>query len=589
MKLKNTIFIEVAFARVFFYNLCLYFKLVLAFVLISGGLAKAVAKDLNEQLVLAINNEVDTLHPYLTHLILGHFVTNFSYHPLVYLDAKGKYQPLIAQKIPNFKDHSLRRIKNNKNYELEASWQLKEQLKWGDGERITCEDIKFAMEVALNEHVSTPVKKSFTNIYEIVVDEKNQSKCLIKYKKAKIDFFVETPSPLPRHLEKTIYEKYKNEDFGYERNTLYNTNITNPGLWSGPYLITENKLGSHIVLTRNENFYGEKAKIKKIIIKVFKDSGTLEANLNSKNIDMTTRFGLSIDQAQAIEAKLLSEKNPSRKVLYQESNTFLHLAINTSHRILSDINIRKAMELAINKSDLVTHLLHDKAKIADHFKLKNPMTSSVEENKSDDSSKSIERDRKKKARQLLDSLGWKVAKDNFRYKDNKKLSFQITTSGGNKINETIVAFIQDQLKEIGIELSVRLETLKFLFSEKLPKGDFDLAFFSFTFLPEYSWREVFNSQSIPDAENMWSGYNFSRFKNSQADKIISKLDSTLQEKDRDKLFLELIKIYKTEIPSIPLYFRYDNSVIPINLKNYSLNPYGPFESIHANLWEFHSQ
>lgn len=570
---------EKTFARRLIFNF--YIQIAVLVSIFNVPLLKAETQSLNEQLVFAVNNEVDSLHPYLTHLILGHFVINFSYHPLVYLDSSGNYQPLIVEKIPNFKDRSLRQVKHNKDYELEADWQLKAPLKWGDGEQITCEDIKFALQVAIDEHISTPTKESFSNIFQIVIDKKNKKKCLVRYKKAKIDFFVDTPSPLPRHVEKSIYEKNKNETLGYEKNSFYNTDATNPGLWNGPYLVTENRLGSHLVLTRNEHFYGEKAKIKKIVIKILKDSGTLEANLNSKSIDMTTRFGLSIDQAQAIETKLSKENVLNKKVIYKESNTLLQLTINLNNEILANVNLRKALELAINKPDLITHLLNNKAKVAEHFKLSLPVEKTPESTETSD--------RKKKARALLDSIGWKLEKDNLRYKNGKKLSFQITTPSSNKINETIVTFIQDQFKDVGIELKIKTETLKFLFSEKLPKGDFDLAFFSFTFLPEYSWKEVFSSHSIPSSENRWSGYNFSRFNDPEVDKLLIKIESELDKKEREKLLAQLIKIYKAQIPSIPLYFKFDNSVIPINLKNYEINPYAPFESIISNLWEFESR
>lgn len=335
---------------------------------------KADITHTNEQLIMAVNNEVDTLHPYLTHLILGHFVINFAYHQLIYLDSEGQYRPLLVEKIPNFEDKSLRLLKRSKKeqpeYELEADWVLKENLKWGDGNKITCADIKFALEVAQNNFISTPTKEAFSNIKEIIFNEKEINKCVVRYKKAKIDFFVDTPSPLPKHLENEIYQKNKFINQGYEKNTLYNVNPINSGLWNGPYLIREYKLGSHIVLERNDNFYGEKAKIKKIIIKVFKDSGSIEANLLSKNINMTTRFGLSIDQALGIENKLKAEKNAVHKVTYNESNTFLHLAINMDNPILSDLNIRKALSFGFNKEDLIRYLLHGKAKATDSFKLK---------------------------------------------------------------------------------------------------------------------------------------------------------------------------------------------------------------------------
>lgn len=161
----------------------------------------------------------------------------------------------------------------------------------------------------------------------------------------------------------------------------------------------------------------------------------------------------------------------------------------------------------------------------------------------------------------------------------------MVASSGNKLNEMICAYIQEQLKDVGIEISIKLETLKYLFSEKLPKGNYDLAFYSFTFLPEYSWYEVFHSKAIPSEKNLWAGYNFSRLRDAKIDSILNKLEKEPIEQKRNELMKELISAYKEILPTIPLYFREENSVIPVNLKNYQLNPFTPFESLWSNEWE----
>ena len=539
--------------------------------------------DKNMTLSLSINNEYDTLHPLLTHMVLSHFVINFLFHRLIYLDASGKYQPLIIEEIPTFKNGLLKIVKGRKDYELEAIWILRKNLKWGDGTPISCEDMKFSFEVSQNPHVSTPTKESYANIYEISSDDIDKNRCVIKYKKNKWDFFIDTPPPLPAHLEKKIYEKYKNIDQGYEKNSLYTVESSHPGLWNGAYLLFESKLGSYLIFKSNGNFYREKAKIKRIILNIIKDSATLEGNLSSKNINMISRFGMSTDQAVAFAEKIARQKEPKHQVVFSQSNTFQHLGLNLENDLLKNLKIRKAINYAINKEELVTQLLHGRAKLAEDFKLNTLFQKEEKINFRLTQGK-------KKSREILESLGWKLnaeeAKSDFyRYKNGKKLSFELVATSGNKLNEMICSYIQAQLKDVGIEIRIKLETLKYLFSEKLPKGNYDLAFYSFTFLPEYSWYEVFHSKAIPSEKNLWSGYNFSRMKDLKVDSILEKLEKELIDKKRSKLMKELLTFYKENLPTIPLYFREESSVIPVNLKNYELNPFTPFESLWSNKWE----
>ena len=55
--------------------------------------------------------------------------------------------------------------------------------------------------------------------------------------------------PLPEHMERPVFEKYKGEPGGYEKNSNYTKNPTLAGLYSGPYQLSELKLGSHVVFT----------------------------------------------------------------------------------------------------------------------------------------------------------------------------------------------------------------------------------------------------------------------------------------------------------------------------------------------------
>ena len=82
--------------------------------------------------------------------------------------------------------------------------------------------------------------------------------------------------------------------------TLYQTDPTNPGLYFGPFLITETSRGSHIALERNPYWTGPAPAFDAITVRAIERTTTLEANLLSGNIDMIAGdLGLNIDEALA--------------------------------------------------------------------------------------------------------------------------------------------------------------------------------------------------------------------------------------------------------------------------------------------------
>ncbi|MFN9067164.1 MAG: ABC transporter substrate-binding protein, partial [Bdellovibrionales bacterium] len=139
---------------------------------------------------------------------------------------------------------------------------------WGDGVPVTCQDFAFSRTVALSPNVSIGEKELYTKVEKIEWDPKSPKKCTFTYDKARWDFVdMARFFPLPKHIEEPLFLKYSGKKEGYEKNSLYVKNPTNPGLYNGPYKITEVKLGDHVTLEPNPQWKGVKPKIQKIIVK----------------------------------------------------------------------------------------------------------------------------------------------------------------------------------------------------------------------------------------------------------------------------------------------------------------------------------
>jgi peptide/nickel transport system substrate-binding protein len=351
------------------------------------------------------------------------------------------------------------------------------------------------------------------------------------------------------------------------------------GLYNGPYVISEVKLGDHVSFAPNPLFYGQAPKIQKIIVKLIPNTGTMEANLRSGTIDMISTLGLSFDEAVALDKKVKSEKLPY-EVTFTPSVTYEHIDLNLRSPMLKDVKVRKALVLGLNRADLTKALFDGRQEPAIHnLSPKDPWFTK------DPTKVTIYPYSKREAGKLLDEAGWKMGEGGYRFKDGKKLSLVFMTTAGNKVRELVQVYLQSQYKQLGIELVVKNQPARVFFGDTMRKLQFgEMAMFAWVSSPENSPRSVLHSVSIPSEKNGWSGQNFMSWSNKDADTLMDQLDLEFNPAKRVDLVHKITKLYTDDVPVLPLYYRSDVSVIPTNLKNYRVSGHQFSETNVVELW-----
>lgn len=553
------------------------FLVALALGLIVSNLSHA-AKPTNQELKIGINSEYETLHPGLVSTVAGKYIITMAYRLPVFLSPDLKWSTHLIKALPSLEKKTAKFVTKNGIKGIAAQFEVLDNAKWGDGTPITCADFKLDWEIKTNNNVSYGNREPYMNIKDLSWDAKTPKKCSIVFEKAVWDYAQNIPFAIPSHLEREIYEKHKSQPEAYERNSLYSKTPTNPGLWNGPYLIKEVALGSHVVLVPNPFFYGKKPAIQKIIFKILPNTGTLEANLRSGNIDMISYVGLSFDQALAFDQKTKTEKLPYI-VQFQNGTSYVHIDLNLRNPILAEVKVRQAISHAINKPRIIKSLYEGKAIEAVHWMTPSDPWST----NSADVVKRYPYDRKK-AKDLLDQAGWKVGADGIRTKDGKKLTLNLAAGAGIKLNENLQAVIQSQLKEVGIDLTLKTEPARLFFSETLPKGKFDMAMFTWSSMPEMNPESNFSIKNIPTEKNTWTGQNYTGWNNPKVSENIDKINAEFDSAKRKKLVAEIIKAYTEEVPVIPMVFRMDNAVLPANMKGYKMTGHMFYDTNQVEKW-----
>lgn len=554
-------------------------KNILSLFLAIGIGSSAIAKPTNAELKMGISQEFETLNPLIMSMVASSYIHYMVGRRLVNLDKENKWQPQIAKAIPSVENGQAKVITEGGKKKVQSIWEIKDNANWGDGKPVTCEDIIFTRKVALSPNVSVGEKETYSQIEKIDVDPKNNKKCTFTYEKAKWDHYqLGTMYIMPKHIEEPIFDKYGKQKEGYEKNSVYIKNPTNPGLYNGPYVVSEVKLGDHITVVPNKHFYGEAPKIKKIIIRLIPNTGTLEANLRSGTIDAISILGLTFDQALEFEKKVKSE-NLEYKVLIEPSSVHEHIDLNLENPILKDVRVRKAMLTAIDKEQLVKSFFDNRQPVSLHF-----MTNNDPWFTTDPKYITTYKFSKRTAAKLLEEAGWKEGPDGYRYKDGKKLSLVFMTTAGNKTREAVQVYLQSQWKAVGIEIVPKNEPGRVFFGETTKKRKFDMAMYAWVSSPESTPRSTLHSTSIPTEKNGWSGQNYPAWRNPKMDKLIDDMDLEFNGKKRLELAWEMQKYYTEDMPAIPLYYRADNAVIPKNLKNYNLTGHQFSETNEVEKW-----
>ena len=155
--------------------------------------------------------------------------------------------------------------------------------------------------------------------------------------------------------EPNINQLYKMTDFGSPMFAPEcfdaNGDFKDIAIGTGPYKITENVMNKYVVLRRNDNYWGEKGKIKDFVVRNIPDTDTRYAALKSGEID-------GVLDLNAIPPFLADEIKKDKRfaVASNKSTMVRYLALNGTKFPFNDVRMRQAVSLAIDRQDLVNAL-----------------------------------------------------------------------------------------------------------------------------------------------------------------------------------------------------------------------------------------
>jgi peptide/nickel transport system substrate-binding protein len=451
------------------------------------------------------------------------------YNTLIELDSRFHPVPNIIKRLAN---------PNDTTY----VFHLKEGIQFHDGKELTSKDVKYTFDCILNPAFKSPHFGAFEKIDSIVILDKYTVKFILKEPFAPFLINLAVIGIVPKD------DIQKSED---------SFNITPVG--TGPFKLAEFLHDERIVLNANADYFDGRPKLERIIFKIIPDSTVRLLELNQGNVHL-----LQNDIPPDLFPFL--EKKDSLKIVKRPGTTYSYIGFNLKDAILKDKRVREAIAYAIDRKAIIRYILKGLATPASG--ILSPYNWAYEENVN------VFEYNKEKARNLLDQAGL-IDTDGNGPQMRFELTFKTST---DQLRKRIAEIIQQQLKEVGIKISIKSYEWGTFYSD-IKSGNFQLYTLSWVGItdPDVLYY-IFHSSSIPP-----QGANRGRYINKRVNMLIEEGRITLDMNRRKNIYSEIQKILALDIPYVSLWYSTNVAVMNKSIHGYVVYPAGDFFSI-KDVW-----
>jgi len=425
--------------------------------------------------------------------------------------------------------------------------ELNPKAKWSDGTPITEKDFETQW-TALKDPAGKYQISSSTgyDLIESVKQGKDEREVIATFKKPFADW---------KALWSPLYPaKYQDTPDHFNKGYLNKIPVT-----AGPFKVEKiDKSAKTVSMVPDPNWWGAKPKLDRIITRALELDAGVNAFVNGE-VDINL---LPNDPASYKRAK--SAKNGVIRVA--GGPDFRHFTFNGTSKNLSDVNVRKAIAMsinrnAINKADL-TGLPWPARTMDNHF-----FVNTQGGYKSN--SGEVGTFNPDKAKQLLDAAGWKQGSGGFRTKGGKTFELRFVIPTGVPASKQEGELTQAMLKDVGIKLDIRAVPSDDFFDKYVSTGNFDITPFSWlgTPFPISSSQSIYANPTKDSNGELQIQQNFARVGSKQIDDLMDKAAQTLDQKQAFDYTNQADALIWQEIHSIVFYQRPQMTGVNKNLAN----------------------
>lgn len=449
--------------------------------------------------------------------------------PLIVIDKDGTVWPNLAEKYEVVSSNRIR-------------FTLRRGVKFHDGTDLNAEAVKFTFDRAINQPARWKALFGPIKAAEVVDDYT-------------VDIVTEVPyGPLVASMamvytgivSPAAVKKY-GDDYG-----------RNP-VGTGPFKFLEWKSKDHITLVKNEDYWGEQAKLDKVVFKVIPEAGARMMALRTGDIDMALQPTPAELNMFRMDSKFSVSETMGLRVFY--------LGFNNEKFPTDDPKVRQALSMSVDINGIVENIMEGAATSPKGY-----LAPAVFGFKDMALNTRLPYN-PEKAKALLAEAGWKDSdNDGILDKNGKKLTIKFLGAKGRYLMDAEVCeAAQAMFKAIGVNAELDFFEWATTFTA-LRKPDLEYNLFTLGWLTtnadaDYSLYAMFHSsQFSPD------GWNNDRFSNSRVDELLDLARSSQDREERIEAYAEVQDIIADSATWIPIYNTKEIFIHSDRVKGFVPNP-----------------
>lgn len=514
-----------------------------------------------------------TLNPYLSSGTKDIEAASIVIEPLAHFDIDANMVPILATEIPTLENGGLAEDHTN------ITWKLRQDIVWSDNTPLTATDVVFTWEYCTAEGGGCTATDSFRDVERVIAIDDHT---------VRIEFVKPAPypyGPFVGSVNPVIQREQFKDCLGARAKECTDQNFYPIG--TGPFKAEEFRANDTVQYVANPLYRDEdKPFFHTVLIK-----GGGDATAAARTVLQTGEFDYAwnlqvepeiLDSMRGhgkgeiltgfgsqVERIMVNQTNPDPKL--DEEQRSVYMDGKNPHPFLSDLNVRRALSLAIDRQVLVDVGYGVSGQPSCNV-IPLP-TKYVSTNNDDCLTQDIE-----EANRILDEAGWVIGSDGVRAKNGIRLSVLYQTST-NSVRQSTQSLIKDWWQKIGVETELQNFDGGVFFSNDAANpftltrfyADVQMYTNNFEGNDPSNYVKSWKCGNVPGPHNSWVGTNISRGCSEELDALLDTLSETFDPDKRVAIIKQLNDMVVQNVWEIPLIHRARVSAKANSLKGVVLN------------------
>lgn len=464
-------------------------------------------------------------------------LADLAHNHLTVIDPLDQAHAQLAVELPSVERGTW---KVNADNTMEMTWKLHPNVKWHDGMPLTSADFVFSLTL----HKDPELAHAFAGAARLMESSTAPDAETFVVRWSRIDVTALRAlalTPFPKHL---LEEPYRADKQAFVNSARFTTDFVGVG----PYRLSVWERGSHIELTRFDDYFQGRPPLDRVVIRAIGDTNTVVANLLAGGVDLVMGSLIELDTAFELRRRWEGTGNqirvePIPRITYHE--LMMRPEYAKPLNALPVLAVRQGLYTAIDRASITEVVTGGMGPVSDSWitpgdPLRRDLEASIVKYPYSAT----------RAQQLVSQAGWNRGPDGILV-DGSGQRLDLELWANPQSNDKSGTITIDNWKAIGVNASFHVLSAAQgedrEYQAQRPGPLLTGAFID-------GLHDRYDGRDLASAANRWAGRNRAGFVNQRADQLLDQLKATVDPRERLPLMREQLQIFSSEVALMPLFW-----------------------------------